>query len=192
MRLPQPFQSPEEVDELLLNARLRDALEPFVDESLDLLDPSRMTTAAENKFLASLLAWEHAPVEPISRWFDPELVLPAPESLDDCQLHDILWNTIERLYQRRIVLQWTDHLSDRQLYCVLCRDLLPAQEKKVDQSDQYLPWRFLDADDDSELWLRFYATEKERQLWYSETGQSPPPTERAPFPRKLPQAPTAG
>ncbi|MFO0819833.1 MAG: hypothetical protein U1A77_17925 [Pirellulales bacterium] len=187
MRPSQPFRSPEEVDQILLNARLRDALEPFVDESLDLLDSSRMTTADENEFLASLLAWERAPVEPISRWFTPELVLPPHETLNDIQLHDLLRDAIDRLYQRRIVLQWTDHLSDRQLYCILTRDLLPAQEKKVDLSGQYLHWRFLDVEADAELWLRYYANAEEREAWEMETGETAPPAERPPFPRELPQ-----
>lgn len=191
MRMPRPFHNPEDVDELLLNARLRDALEPFSDESLELLDASRMTTAAENRYLASLLAWERAPVEPISRWFEPELTLPPPDQLTDCELHDRLWETIDRLYARRIVLQWTDHLADRQLYGILRRDLLPAHEKKVDLSDRFLQWRFLDADDDPETWLRYYATDDERRMWEEESGRMAPAPEPAPFPRELPQAPGA-
>ncbi len=189
MRMPRPSRNPQDVDELLQNARLRDALEPFCDESLELLDASRMTTAAENKYLESMLAWERAPVEPISRWFEPELVLPSPDKLSDCELHDLLWETIDRLYARRIVLQWTEHLNDRQLYGILRRDLLPAQEKKVDLSDRFLHWRFLDADEDPDTWLRYYATREERRMWEEETGLAAPAPQQPPFPRELPQAP---
>ncbi len=108
-----------DVDELLLNARLRDELEPYVDESFDLLALRSMPLKAENEFLASMLAWERAPVVPIGQWFEPELTLPRPETLGDEQLTKILWETIHRLYSQRIVLDFTDHLSDRQLYCLI-------------------------------------------------------------------------
>ena len=65
----------DEVDHLLVNAQLRDQLEPFLDESVDLLDMRRLPTPLENEFLASMLAWEQAPVLPIGKWFyDVELV----------------------------------------------------------------------------------------------------------------------
>src|SRR5690606_38578395 len=85
--MPDAEHRSTEVDLLLENARLRDALEPFYDDSLTVLDVRRLPTQEENEFLESMLAWEQAPVLPISRWFEPELVLPAPESLTDKQLH---------------------------------------------------------------------------------------------------------
>lgn len=47
-----PSPASRDVEELLLNARLRDELEPFVDESLGLLRAARLPTEAENEFLA--------------------------------------------------------------------------------------------------------------------------------------------
>lgn len=189
MRSRQPAQTPEEVEQLLINARLRDALDPYVDDSLLPLKSRRLTTAAENEFLASLLAWERAPVEPISRWFDPELVLPHPDKLSEEGLRDALRQAIDRLYQRRIVLQWTDHLSDRKLYLILYRDLLPTEQKNLDLRDQYQVWRFLDIEEDTELWLRYYASDEERRDWSECSGETPPPAERAPYPRFLPTCP---
>ena len=177
----------EEVDQLLLNARLRDELEPFIDESVDLLDVRRMPTERENEFLASMLAWERAPVLPISQWFVPELVLPRPESLSDKRLHKVLWETIERLYEKRIVLEFTDHLSDRQLYCLLLRDILPSCEKKIDLPKNYLHWHCLDDSDDPETWLKYYASVEERHFWAEETGQPLPEPESPPYPRKMPR-----
>jgi len=192
MRSRQPSQTPQEVEQLLINARLRDALDPYLDDSLLPLKGRRLTTAAENDFLAALLAWERAPVEPISRWFDPELVLPHPDKLSDEGLGEALRHAIDRLYQRRIVLQWTDHLSDRQLYLILYRDLLPAEEKKLDLRDQYQVWRFLDLEHDTEQWLRYYASDDERRSWSESSGTPPPPAERAPYPRNLPTCPPRG
>ena len=133
-----PNSTPEEVDQLMLNARLRDELEPFLDESVHMFDSQRMPTQKENEFLESMLAWERAPVLPISRWFEPEMKLPAPDKLSDAELHDVLEEAIEQLYSQRVVLDFTEHLSDRQLYCLIYRDILPSPEKKVDLPKNFL------------------------------------------------------
>jgi hypothetical protein len=177
----------EEVEHLLVNAQLRDALEPFLDESVDLLNVRRLPTPQENEFLASLLAWERAPVLPIAKWFEPELTLPHPDRLNDEQIHELLWDTLEKLYDRRIVLDFTDHLSDRELYCVIYRDILPSPEKKIDLPRNYLHWHCLDDSDDPEMWLRYYASPQERESWAEETGMRLPPSETAPYPRRMPR-----
>ncbi len=184
---PQP--TAEEVEHLLINAHLRDQLEPYLDESVYLVNVRRMPTQRENEFLASMLAWERAPVLPISQWFEEELTLPHPESLSDEQLHGLLWQTIQRLYDKRVVLEFTDHLSDRELYCVIYRDILPSPEKKVDLPKNYLHWHCLDANDDPETWLRYYASDDERDEWQAETGLPLPPSEPSPYPRKMPCRP---
>ncbi|HKD36926.1 MAG TPA: hypothetical protein VKB78_08990, partial [Pirellulales bacterium] len=126
-RRPQP----DEVEQLLRNAQLRDELEPYFDESIVQLNVAGLPTPVENEFLASMLAWERAPALPISQWFDPELNLPPPDELDDAQIKERLWETIHKLYSKRIVLDFTDHLTDRALYCLIYRDILPSPEKKV-------------------------------------------------------------
>ena len=177
----------EDVEQLLLNARLRDELEPYYDESIEILNVRKLPTIKENEFLASLLAWERAPTLPIAQWFEPEMKLPPPEALDDAALRSVLSNTIHRLYEKRIVLELTDHLSDRQLYCLIVRDILPSPEKKIDLPKNYLHWHCLDEGDDEELWLRYYASDEEREAWSEETGFTLPPSEKPPYPRKMPR-----
>ncbi len=189
MPLPQ-LPNADEVEHLMLNARLRDELEPYLDESVDLLNTRRLPTPVENEFLASMLAWERAPVLPIGQWFHPELTLAHPDSLDDEQLHDKLWETIQQLYDVRIVLDFTDHLSDRQLYTLIFRDILPSPEKKVDLPKNFLHWHCLDYSDEPETWLRYYANERERKEWYAETGLPLPKSEQPPFARKMPRRPS--
>ncbi len=184
-----PHSTPEEVDQLLLNARLRDELEPFLDESVHLFDTHRVPTQKENEFLASMLAWERAPVLPISQWFEPELKLPPPDRLSDAQLHKRLEETIAKLYSQRIVLDFTDHLSDRQLYCLIYRDILPSPEKKIDLPRNYLHWHGFDYDDEPDLWLRYYASDEEREGWAEEMNLPLPPAESPPYPRKMPRRP---
>lgn len=175
------------VDLLMQNARLRDEMEPYLDESVYLVDLDRMSVRRENEFLTSLLAWEKAPVLPIAHWFEPQLELPDPTLLSDLETHQQLHQIIGRLYEKNILLVHTDHLSDRQLYCLIARNILPAQEKKVLLSGKYLKWQCLDIVEDEESWLRFYASIEDRERWFEETGLRLPPREPIPFPRKLPQ-----
>ncbi len=177
----------DEVELLLRNARLRDELEPYIDESVSLVHFRQMNLKEENCFLESMLAWERAPALPIAQWFLPALKLPAPHQLDEDLLRNLLDDTIDRLFSVRVVLEMTDHLSDRELYTLIYRDILPACEKKIDLPGNYLCWRCLD-EADTENWLRFYATETERLQYVQQYMQPVPEPEDPPYPRKLPRA----
>ena len=48
-----PGHPSSDVDQLMLNARLRDDLEPYWDEAIHLVDTHRMSTDQENQYLAS-------------------------------------------------------------------------------------------------------------------------------------------
>ena len=184
-RRPQP----EEVEQLLRNAELRDELERYFDESISRVRLQHLPIEAENEFLACMLAWEQAPVLPIYRWFEPELRPPRPEALSDDDLHAILWDLVQKLFARRIVLDFTDHLSDRAFYCLIVRDILPAREKKIDRPNNYLHWDCTGAGNDPDVWLRYYATEQEREDWAETYRQPLPPVIPPPYPRQLPKEP---
>jgi len=173
----------DEVDLLMDNARLRDELEPYRDDSID--DPStrRMPLVKENEYLASILAWERAPALPIANWFQPALSLPPAESLDDDSLSQLLSQTIDRLYAEKVVLKCTDHLSDRELFRVIRNDILPCCEKKVDLPGKHLEWRCVE---DQETWLRFYASAVERRRYQEEHDIEPPMAEKPRYKRQLP------
>lgn len=179
----------DEVDQLLLNAQLRDELEPFVDEAITHLNVRRIPTSVENEYLESMLAWERAPILSIADWFEPRLELPHPRSVRPNQMKGLLWRTIRKLYEKRIILDFTDHLSDRELYVLIYRDILPTPEKKMDVPGHYLHWDCADMSNDSEVWLRFYASEEERQMWAGQFGDELPPSELPPYPRDLPRQP---
>jgi hypothetical protein len=173
----------DEVDLMLANARLRDELEPYRDESID--DPSvtRMSLKTENEYLASMLAWERAPALPIASWFMPLLELPSPDSLDDAKLSSLLLETIDRLYSERVVLRYTDHLSDRELYTIIYRGILPCCEKKLELPGKYLEWRCIE---ENETWLRYYADAIDRRRFQEEFDVDLPPSETPKYKRNLP------
>ena len=177
-----------EIDLLIQNARLRDQMEPYLDEAVYLVDLDRMSTVRENEFLSSMLAWEKAPVLPISQWFEPELKLEPHQNFSDAEMIDQLDQLVGRLFEQNIVLLQTEHLSDRQLYCLIARDILLAEEKKMMLPGQeFLQWQCLDDARDEESWLRYYATQEERELWAYENEMRLPPKAAVPFPRRLPQ-----
>jgi hypothetical protein len=180
---------PDEVEQLLRNAQLRDQLEPFFDESIEFVNRRDLPTPVENELLASMLAWERAPVLEIYKWFMPELVVPSPEALSDYELHSKLWEVIDLLFEKRVVLDFTDHLNDRQLYTLIYRDILPSPEKKIDSFKNYLHWDCSNAGGDETVWLRFYASDDDRALWHEETGGELPEKELPPHPRMLPREP---
>jgi hypothetical protein len=72
---------------------------------------------------------------------------------------------------------------------VIFRDILPACEKKIDLPKNFLHWHCLDDDEDADIWLRYYATDHDRDAWAEESNEEPPPAERPPFPRKMPRRP---
>ena len=86
-----------EIDLLMQNARLRDEMEPFLDESVYLVDLDKMSVSNENEFLTSLLAWEKAPVLPISQWFEPALAMPNHQSFSDTEINQQLHQVIGRI-----------------------------------------------------------------------------------------------
>ena len=134
-----------------------------------------------------MLSWEYAPVLPISQWFEPELSLPQPETLSNRDLSQMLWDTLQRLAEQHIYLQYTDHLSDRELFCVLVRDILTATEKKLDITNSPLVWRLVDNESDPDTWLAYYATDEQRYLWQLEHGQAPPASKPLKYPRQMPR-----
>jgi hypothetical protein len=172
-------QTIDQVELLLANARLRDELEPYRDESID-TSVNRMSLQAENEYLASMLAWERAPALPISDWFSPPLHLLPPDALGDTQLSHRLRKTIAKLRSKNIILRCTDHLSDRELYTIIYRDILPCCEKKVDVPGKALEWMCVE---DTETWLRYYASAVERRRYQEEYGVELPPAEAPPHRR---------
>lgn len=188
MYLPEQSNT-DEVEHLLRNAQLRDELDPLFDESIGRVNARVMSTRSENEFLESMLEWERAPILPICDWFDPKLVLPHPDQLAPQQIGSTLMATIEMLFEQRIVLDFTDHLSDYQLYALIYRDILPAHEKKMERRDSYLHWDCANTGDDADTWLRYYATRRERKAWADENDADLPTQDEPPYRRDLPKAP---
>ena len=177
-----------EVEALLRNIELRNALEPYTDDSVNKNILSHLSLDAENEYLFDILEWENAPLKPIYRWFNPPLCPPRPENVKDEDLKDILECIIQKLFEKHIVLEFTDHLSDRELYRVIWRNILPFEAKMI-YSQKYMSWDCAHINGDPDVWLRYYASAEEREIW-AETYELPmPPMELPKYPRHLPEKP---
>ncbi|MDR3232812.1 MAG: hypothetical protein LBT46_03965 [Planctomycetaceae bacterium] len=173
------------VDDLIQNAELRTELEPYLDESVFRVHFRHRSIRIENEFLAGMLDWEMSPVEPIARWFEPELKTLPPERLTDDNLPAVLEEVVQRLFEKKIILDFTNHLSDRDLYTLIYRDILPLREKNLQHRNGYMHWDCSCGDDD--LWLRYYASDDERNEYVCSTGDVLPPKEIPPYYRDMPR-----
>jgi len=147
------------------------------------------------QFWSSVAAYEQAPLMTHFQQFtEAGVELPAPESLDDRRLTARLWEVIEALARLRVFLSQTDHLSDRELYALLWRELLrePVKDMPLDEASAWhLDILGSGSGEDTYLYLKYYADEVWRQRWLADfpTDEMPeheePPYDRD---RHLPAA----
>ena len=122
--------------------------------------------------------------------------MPSPESLDEEEVVSKLWEVIGRLAGKGVFLFHTDHLSDRELYERLWSEVLREETPKDAEESTGGHWLIdmVGAGGLEELrdWLRYYATDAEREAWTDELLDDELP-EKQPLPydrdRHLP-APT--
>jgi len=99
------------------------------------------------------------------------LELPEPEAMNDEQLTAKLWEVIHGLARMQVFLSSTDHLSDRELYALLWRDVLRQETKAPTRC----PGAFCHvnlvsngSEEDTLLYLKYYADEDSRRFWLTE------------------------
>jgi hypothetical protein len=119
---------------------------------------------------------------PIGQWFNPPLLLPHPIGWVSTSFRSAKGD-IEKLFEMRVVLDFTDHLSDYQLYGLIFRDILPSHEKKLDRRTRYLHWDCSSIGENPDVWLRYSASTAERVMWAEENNRPLPPHEEPPFKR---------
>jgi hypothetical protein len=147
---------------------------------------------AQEQFWRTVVDFERAATTDLATELNVISVeLPEPDGLDDAGLHEALWRVIEGLARLRVFLDQTDHLSDRDLYTKLVRELLPEEMPALDL-DASAAWHIdVLGDDNPELYLKYYADEETRAYWRMEfpdlfipAGENPPHDRD----RHLPQA----
>ena len=146
----------------------------------------KMPAAMEEQFFERVLAFETAPMTTSFKQLgDAAVPLPNPDDVSDADITATLWAVINGLARLDVFLRCTDHLSDRDLYAVLWKDvlreeipLLPKHSRGVWHID--MPG----AAPDGIVYLKYYASEKHRGWWredfpdYEMPAHEEPPYDR--------------
>ncbi len=126
----------------------------------------------EETFWKQVVEYEEAPWTTNFRQLESAGVsLPAPESLNDQELTEKLWEVIHTLALLRVFIEQTDHLSDRTLYSQLWSDCLREETKQLTPSAGaawHIPMLGGCSDEDNRLYLMYYADEDSRRHWQEE------------------------
>jgi len=147
----------------------------------------------QETFWKQVLAFEATPaVEPLQKLLESGMTLPPPDALENAALTITLWEVIHGLASIGVYLYFTDHLSDRELYVRLWRDVLrdPMELTNDDGSAWHVDMSVGGSEDDSLVYLKYYADDDARRRWAQEWPDDPlPPAENPPFDRDrhLPQ-----
>lgn len=111
------------------------------------------------------------------------ICLPHPESLNDEEITHKVWEIIHALAALRVFLENTGHLDDRQLYNKLWSDCL--NEFTWDMSQCTNGAMHLDligsgSEEDTRIWLEYYADRQQRQEWADQFPDDPAPLKKEP------------
>ncbi len=123
----------------------------------------------EEQFWKQVIAYHESEEAP---FFDVLLKagvsLPAPQQLDDQQLTVKLWEVIRALAMLGAFLEFTNHLSDRELYAMLWNDILrePTMLQPEDPDFAcHIDVLGSGSEEDTSLYLKYFVDAGERQRW---------------------------
>ncbi len=186
------FSVPVEAEELMRHGSLMTSMEPYIDESITKIDINSWAIQEVNQYLEDIYDWETAPVLPISQWFDPPLQLPHPRNLSDKEIHTLLYQTLWQLFDKKIVFDCTEYLSERDFYSIIFFDILPSLEKNLKNKDCYIHWNLAKGDDEESVlaWLTYFADNRDRNNWQIKNPEKKLPDRKMPpYHHHIPKAP---
>lgn len=152
----------------------------------------------EEAFLERVLAFETSPKRTLFDVLtDFRIVPPPPKDLKDKQLTSKLWEVINALLLRDIVVCNSDHLSDRELYEQLWNDTLREEfvicPPELEYTLRIDMTRTRSEDKGIPIYLKYYASDEERRM-YAHTYPGRPVPEHVEPPRRrdhlIPDCPT--
>jgi hypothetical protein len=145
-----------------LRQRIREATGqvPVFDTSPD------CPAEVEEAFLSSVLAFEMSPKRTLMDLLcELGIELPRPRKLTDSQLTAKLWQVIQALLSRAVVLCNTDHLSDREFYTLLWHETLRQEFVICPHYTTHVDMTKGGIDDGMGTYLKYYASEEQRRMY---------------------------
>jgi len=140
----------------------------------------------EEKFWRNVLAFENVPeVAPFDELTKAGLTIPPASDLDDVTLSVKLWEIIRGLFELGVCLEFTDHLSDRELYERLSSRVLREPMALTQDSWWHVDMSAGDENDDGlDVYLTYYADDATRREWAEGYPDDPMPDHKPlPFDR---------
>lgn len=130
-------------------------------------------------FLEHVLRFEKSEYKTVREWLAESGYVPPPDVPED-RISSELQTLLDRLSFLGIVVEFADHLSDRELYDWITREHLEAHIALVDETIIHLDVIGSGSEEDNRIYLPYYASEEERARWKADF-----PNEELP-PRKTP------
>jgi hypothetical protein len=166
---PPPSDN-EAVDRQIRIARMKDELDQIAGGKMLTGGFGSVPAALEEAFLEQALAFERAELDTdLNRLARRGVVMVPPAELDDAAITRKLWEIIRELARIGGFLYHTDHLSDRELYdwlwCSGLREDTPDRASMPDAAWHTSPVG-AGKDEDSAIYLKYYATDEERDQWH--------------------------
>ncbi|MBR4833375.1 MAG: hypothetical protein IKU86_03440 [Thermoguttaceae bacterium] len=182
-------RSDDEFEVYMENIALREKTEEYADADKDYYKRHHsVSLVQENQHMREDLDWESSPILPISEQLGPGWRPLDLSTATDAEVASALLDLLERLRRAHHEIWGADHLSNRRLYELIARRLLPHETKRLASPYSPAVWNFafytenscLDSSDYS-IWLTYYATPEERFLWARERDVALPQRQTPPF-----------
>jgi hypothetical protein len=142
---------------------------------------------SEEKFWQRMRAFENGPfTTDFERLTRAGIELPQPDAMDDAALTAKLWQVLEQLGRMCVLVEDTDHLSDRELYSQLWHEGLREEVPDVpnDGGAYHLSMVGTGSEDQNRAYLKYYADERTRMDWLRDfPDEEIPPHEDPPHDR---------
>ena len=189
-----PHEDESDVDREIRIEKMKRELEELSGGSFASGAFGEASPELEEIFLDRVCAFENAEYDTnFNRLVERGVEMVPPAELDDTNLAAKLREVLCGLAAIRSFLHDTDHLSDRELYTWLWSDGLREETPELSQLGG--AWHMSaigsGADEDLAIFLKYYASEKERRRWKTDFPNDPlPPRCALPYhrDRSLPRA----
>lgn len=172
-------RSPEERIEVL-----KRRAEELCGGGLEIGTPDDCPVEVEEEFWKHVVDFEEAPwTTNFRRLENAGASLPLPDSLTDEELTAKLWEVIQKLALLNVFIEQTDHLSDRELYTHLRTDSLQEETPALPpaaNSAYHIQLLGSGSEEDTRLYLRYYADEAWRRQWQKDFPGDPIPAHEDP------------